>query len=243
MEDRIEVKIAPTPKKVAKTAAKLMYKLLKESEQKQFHIALSGGTTPALLYRRLAKKFQDQIPWHNLHFWWGDERMVDSGSPESNFRMAWQSLLSKIPVDKAHLHPIDGGANNPDAEVIRYAEEIERFVPIKNQLPSFDLILLGLGEDGHTASIFPDSLNLIDSDSPCSIVQHPGTGQKRITLNGRIINNASNILFLATGAPKAPVLSNIMNNRESARQYPAYYILPDHGKLVWIIDSAASAEI
>ncbi len=243
MEDRIEVKIAPNPKKVAKAAAKLIFKLITESKQKHFNIALSGGTTPSLLYRRLVKKFQNQIPWHIVHFWWGDERMVDSASPDSNFHMVWQSMLSKVPVDKAQIHTIEGGTNNDEAEALRYAAEIEQFVPIKNQLPCFDLILLGLGEDGHTASIFPDTLNLMESSSICAVVEHPVTAQKRITLTGKIINNASNILFLTTGESKAVVVSNIMNSRESAREYPAYYILPDHGKMVWIIDEAASAKI
>lgn len=243
MEDRIEVKIMPDPKKVAKAAARLIKRLTTEGGQKEFHIALSGGTTPALLYKRLAKKFQDQIPWQKLHFWWGDERMVDADSTESNYRMARQTLLSKIPADNSQIHPLNGGTDDNALESERYAAEIAGKLPNKNQLPCFDLILLGLGEDGHTASIFPGDLHLFESDEICSVVKHPESGQQRITLNGKIINNAKNIFILVTGVSKAQVVSDIMNNREEALKFPAYHVIPEHGKLVWIIDSDASARI
>jgi 6-phosphogluconolactonase len=242
MEKNIEVKITGSPKKVAKRATKYILSLLQNSGNLRFDIALSGGSTPKLLFERLAEKLGDKPDWNRIHLWWGDERCVPMVSSESNFRMTEEALISKVPIPKENIHRIRGEAN-PETEALRYGEEIKNSLNILHNWPVFDLILLGLGEDGHIASIFPDQIALLKSDEICDVAIHPDTGQKRITLTGNVINNANEIFFLVTGKSKAVRVAEIMNNEPSAKKLPAYYIIPSHGKLTWFIDEDAAANI
>lgn len=237
-----EVKIFAKPKKVAKRVAKQIFKLTQESSQPRFDIALSGGSTPKKLFKSLAEKHKDTIPWERIHFWWGDERCVAPDDENSNFKMADDILFSQINIPQENIHRIKG-ENNPEEEAIRYSEEITSNLNLRDGVPVFDVIILGLGEDGHTASIFPGELNLIDDEKTCAVSEHPLTGQKRITLTGKVINNASRIFFLVTGENKALRISEIMNDDEAAKLLPAYYISPENGKLIWYIDEAASSQI
>jgi 6-phosphogluconolactonase len=237
-----EVKIFPTPKKVTKKVAREIKKLILESKQKRFNIALSGGQTPKKLFKTLVKKHSDSIPWNRVHFWWGDERCVSPDSDESNFRLANENLFLKIALPARNIHRIQG-ENNPEIEAKRYSEELMKHLEVSEKVPVFDLVLLGMGEDGHTASIFPGRLDLTHNENFCAVAEHPETGQKRITLTGAVINNAKNIFFLVTGESKAARLSEIMNNEEVARQHPAYYIEPRNGTLTWFIDEQAASEI
>lgn len=242
MEKNIEVKITGSPKKVAKRASKYILALLQNSGNQRFDIALSGGSTPKLLFERLTEKLVDKSDWKRIHLWWGDERCVPMDSSESNFRMTEETLISKVPIPKGNIHRIRGEAN-PEAEALRYGQEIRNNLNILHNWPVFDLIILGLGEDGHTASIFPDQMKLINSNEICDVAVHPDTGQKRITLTGNVINNANEIFFLVTGKSKAQKVAEIMNNEPSAKKLPAYYIIPKHGKLTWFIDEDAAANI
>ncbi len=237
-----EVKIFEKPKKVAKRVAKQILKLTQKSSQPRFDIALSGGSTPKKLFKILIEKHKEAIPWERIHFWWGDERCVPPDDNESNFKMAFDILFSKIEIPQENIHRIKG-ENNPEIEAKRYSEEIADSLNLRGGVPVFDMVLLGLGEDGHTASIFPGQLNLIDDERICAASEHPLTGQKRITLTGKVINNASRIFFLVTGENKALRLSEIMNDDEAAKLLPAYYITPENGKLIWYIDEAASSQI
>jgi 6-phosphogluconolactonase len=242
MENNIEVKVTDSPKKLAKRVAKAIAGMVHKTGKERIHIALSGGTTPRILFERLALKYGELIEWNKIHLWWGDERCVDPGSSESNFRMTEESLISKVSIPKDNIHRIRGEAI-PEEEAIRYGEEIRRLLHIKGDLPVFDLVLLGLGEDGHTASLFPDNLELLQSDKLCSVAIHPQSGQKRITLTGKVINNAHNIFFMVTGSGKARRVSEIMNNLPEAKSLPAYHILPLHGRLTWYLDTQASEMI
>lgn len=242
MKENIEVKITGSPRKVAKQATKYILSLLQNSGNQRFDIALSGGSTPKLLFERLAEKLVDMAEWKRIHLWWGDERCVPMGSSESNFRMTEETLISKVPIPKENIHRIRGEAN-PEAEALRYGEEIRNKLNLLHNWPVFDLFILGLGEDGHTASIFPDQMELLYSDEICQVANHPATGQKRITLTGNVINSANEIIFLVTGESKADRVAEIMNNEISAKKLPAYYIIPKHGKLTWFIDEDAAANI
>jgi 6-phosphogluconolactonase len=242
MENNIEVIVTDSPKKLAKRVAKAIAGMVQNSGQERIDITLSGGTTPQILFERLARKYSELPEWNKIHLWWGDERCVDSGSSESNFRMTEESLISKVTIPKDNIHRIRGEAI-PEEEAVRYGEEIRQSLKIKDNLPAFDLVLLGLGEDGHTASIFPDQLELLESDKICSVAVHPQSGQKRITLTGKVINNANEIFFMVTGAGKARRVAEIMNNHPVAGRLPAYYILPVHGRLTWYLDTQASEAI
>lgn len=237
-----EVKIFPKPKKVCKTIAKEILKLTLDSQQSRFDIALSGGSTPKKLFKVLASEFSEAIPWNRIHFWWGDERCVSPDDDNSNYKQANDLLFSKISIPPENIHRIKG-ENTPENEVVRYAKEIKGNLNYRGDAPVFDTLILGLGEDGHTASIFPDQVELFENKNICAVSQHPLTGQKRITLTGKVLNNASRVFFLVTGANKAQRVSEIMNDDEAAKLLPAYYISPKNGELVWYLDEEAASGI
>jgi 6-phosphogluconolactonase len=242
MNSSVEVKIYKNPKKVSKAAAKELVKIIQKTNQPAFHIALSGGNTPKMFYQMLVTKHQDTLPWRKIHFWWGDERCVPPGDPESNYKLAHDNLLSKVPVPGENIHRIKG-ENSPEAEAIRYAKEMEAHLNTRGTRPVFDLIILGLGNDGHTASIFPGYTALFHAETSCAVTNHPTTGQKRITLTGNVLNNANQIFVLVTGKRKALRVSDIMNDDEQAKQLPAYSLHPDQGKLIWFFDENAASLI
>ena len=235
------VKIFPTPNDLAMNFAAEMVRMINESakDKKLFTIALSGGSTPELLFRLLAEKFGETVPWHYVHFFWGDERCVPPADQESNFGMTSRTLLSKITIPEENIHRIKG-ETDPAYEAIRYGEEISRFTSIRNGIPCFNLVILGLGEDGHTASIFPGHLDLFDSEKNCEIASHPVTGQKRITITGMVINNADNVTFLVTGEKKAQVVEKLFKKNPVSLNYPATYVVPIFGLLSWFIDKEAA---
>jgi len=242
MSSSVEVKIYPNPKKVVKRLAKLLSEMISATSQHRFDIALSGGKTPGLLFEVIAEKYAGILPWDRIHLWWGDERCVPPGSSESNFKLAYDTFISKIGIPENNVHRIFG-EENPEGEAVRYSAEISRQLNMRGQWPVFDLIILGLGDDGHTASIFPYQTELMDAGTICAVSEHPLTGQKRITLTGKVLNNANRVFFLATGEKKALRISEIMNDDEAAKLLPAYYIAPENGELIWFIDEAAAALI
>jgi 6-phosphogluconolactonase len=236
------IKIFSSPFELAEKFAEEMVKMIKESaDQKRFFtLALSGGSAPELLYALLVEKYAQAVPWQYVHFFWGDERCVSPDSAESNFGMAMGKLLSKIEIPSLNIHRIKG-EEDPVWEAIRYSEEIAQFTLKREKIPSFDLILLGLGEDGHTASIFPGHLDLFNSEKICEVASHPVTGQKRITLTGRVINNASAVAFLVSGKSKAGVVEKMFKKDPLALNYPASFVVPVHGRLRWFIDQEAGS--
>ncbi|MCA1760371.1 MAG: 6-phosphogluconolactonase [Bacteroidales bacterium] len=237
-----EVKIFTDQKQVVKALAKEIFILTKSSIQERFNILLSGGNTPTELFRRITKKYVGTIDWERIHFWWGDERCVSPENENSNYKQAYDFLLSQISIPSENIHRIKG-ENNPEEEAIRYAAEIKDNLNYRGENPVFDLVLLGLGEDGHTASIFPDELELFEDERVCAVANHPLSGQKRITITGRVLNNANRVFFLVTGANKAQRISEIMNDDEAAKLLPAYYISPTNGELIWFLDEAAAHKI
>jgi 6-phosphogluconolactonase len=242
MSNSTEVKIYSNKKDVVKALAKEIFKLSKSSEQNRFNILLSGGNTPTELFKRLSKKYAETIEWDRIHLWWGDERCVSPESENSNYKLAFDFLISQVPIPEANIHRIKG-ENEPEEEAIRYAGEIEQNLNFRGYNPVFDLVLLGLGEDGHTASIFPDELELFEDERICAVATHPLSGQKRITITGKVLNNANRVFFLVTGAGKSQRLSEIMNDEDAAKLLPAYYISPTNGDLIWYIDEAAAQKI
>jgi 6-phosphogluconolactonase len=236
------IKIFPSPYDLAISFAEEMVKMINDSvkERKPFTIALSGGTTPELLFKLLAKKFSKSVPWEFVHFFWGDERCVSPDNDQSNFGMTMKELLSKIEIPSLNIHRIKG-EDDPETEAIRYSSEISAFTQSRDGLPLFDLVMLGLGEDGHTASIFPGSTDLFLSGKICAAVQQPVTNQKRITLTGRVINNSDSIFFLVTGKKKARVVEKMFKKNPAAIEYPASYIVSVYGRLNWFLDKDAGS--
>lgn len=242
METSTEVRIYPKPKKVCKVVARAIKKYTKEWPKPRYDIALSGGTTPKKLFKVLARKHRETIPWDKIHFWWVDERCVSPESDESNYKMAKEILFPKVSVPERNIHRIKG-ESEPEAEAQRYAAEIRNNLKSRNGYPVFDIILLGMGEDGHTASIFPNQMQLFSEDNFCAVASHPETGQNRITLTGKVLNNAKRIFFLVTGESKAERISEIMSNDDAAKNLPAYHVEPASGELIWFIDEPAASKI
>lgn len=231
------IHISKTQDELADAFAQHLIAWINDAREEVFHLALSGGRTPSLFFSLLAAKYAQYVPWSKIHFWWGDERMVPADHPESNFGEVNKLLFSKIGVMPIQIHPIKG-ENDPVTEANRYGSEISFTVPFINNLPSFDLIMLGLGEDGHTASIFPDQMHLMDSNEITGIASHPISGQKRITLTGKVLNNAKRVAFLISGESKAQIFDNIIHESKDALLYPASHIHPN-GELHWLVDEAS----
>ncbi len=230
-----DVRIYNDPDKVARAFADFLLELCQK--EKEHNIALSGGSTPRLLFELLAGEYQKKLPWEKMKFYWGDERCVPPDHPESNYRMTKETLLDKVLIPEPNVHRVLGEAE-PAVEAIRYSNEISRFVPEVDDKACFDLIILGMGSDGHTASIFPHEMNHLESRLTCDVATHPESGQKRITLTGPVINNARNVAFLVTGESKKEKADTILNDKPGADSYPAYHVKP-RGSLYWFLDKAA----
>ena len=230
--------IYPSKTEAASAFAQILSEQVNAKDE-SFHLALSGGSTPKLLFTLLAENYRNEIPWERVHLWWGDERCVPPDHEESNYRMTQEFLLFSINIPKRNIHRVRG-EDRPEQEAIRYGEEIEAHLEHKNDLPVFDMIMLGMGSDGHTASIFPDNMALLDSSQTCAVAIHPDSGQKRVTLTGKVINQAREVAFLVTGASKKEKVQTILGNAEGARAYPAAHIQPVEGKLSWYLDEAAA---
>lgn len=209
------------------------------SKSDMFHCALSGGSTPKLLFRYLAEKYPDSEVWGKLHVYWGDERCVPPHHEESNFKMTDDLLLSKVPIPKAHVHRVRG-EDDPPEEAERYSDEVLKSTGSSSERPDFDMIILGMGEDGHTASIFPHQMELLESGQVCAVASHPTSGQKRVTLTGPVINDAREVVFLVTGAGKKEKIKEIFEKSGAWETYPTSFIHPENGSLVWFMDEAAA---
>lgn len=210
-------------------------------EKETVSIALSGGNTPQALFEKMVELDTGTVDWNKLLIFWGDERCVPPDHTDSNFRSAKKSLLIPMDIPEEHIFRMHG-EDEPQKEAERYNQVLAENLPIVNGIPQFDLVLLGLGEDGHTASLFPGNNSLFATTQFCSIAKHPKSGQQRITLTGTVINNAAEIAFLVTGTPKAGIVSEIILTPEKAR-YPASKVAPTCGKMIWLLDKASASEL
>ncbi len=209
-----------------------------------FFIALSGGSTPKHVYQCLAAEpLSAQMPWEQTYVFFGDERAVPSDSSLSNFRMACDSLLKQVPIPDDHVKPILGQGHDLDAAAQHYARIVRSFVP--GQTPRFDLVLLGMGPDGHTASLFPHSPALTATDE--LVVATPVAPLEphvqRITFTTALINAAAEIVFLVAGADKAQTLAAVLEGVSEPDRLPSQSIAPSNGDLRWMIDGAAAQEL
>lgn len=221
-----EIKILSDAEAAAVAVAELIRDkaVSKKQHGQLLNVAVSGGSTPKYLFGLLAgEDFRNSIPWENVRLFWVDERCVEPTHPESNFGMTYDALLQYAFIPGENIFRMKG-EDIPQNEKVRYAGILRKELPAKNGFPVFDLILLGMGDDGHTASIFPDNLALFESDNTVGVAVHPATGQKRITLTGKTINQAESIVFLVTGVSKATIIAEIINKKAGYQQYPASHI-------------------
>jgi 6-phosphogluconolactonase len=205
------------------------------SKQNTLTFVLTGGRTPVSVYEKLAQPgYQNRIDWKRVEFFWGDERCVPAESPESNFGMAWSTLLSKIHVSPEQIHRIAGEMENAESAARQYEQEIRRVVP--GDLPSFDVVLLGMGEDGHTASLFPGTR--WDEERLVIANYVPKLNKNRISMTPKLLNEAQSIIFLVAGRGKAEALARVFG--EPGYELPAARIRSSRGRLTWLVDSDAT---
>ncbi len=238
------LKIFADKQAVAEAFALELTRLINALSQNQnrVSVSLSGGSTPKLLFDVLATDFISHVDWSKVHFFWGDERCVAPTDPESNFGEAERLFLSRLELPESNVHRIVG-ESDPELECLRYQQEIEQVLsPNAEGLPQFDIVVLGMGTDGHTASIFPHQIELMNSPRICAVATHPESGQKRITLTGPVLNAAEHVFFLVTGENKATVLAEIFHRSGQYETYPAFQIAPDRGSEFYV-DQAAGALI
>jgi 6-phosphogluconolactonase len=242
---RAAIVIAPNP---AGLAARYFVQAARHAieQDDQFTVALSGGSTPKALYTLLAQSpYRDQVDWSKVHFFWGDERNVSTDNADSNQKMTYDALLSQIPIPPRNIHGIEVGSLSADEAAKHYADEIRGFFKLKgDELPEFDLVLLGMGDDGHTASLFPHTDALKAPGSLLFVANPvPKLNTTRLTLTADVINNALLVMFLITGTGKADILQKVFKGKLKPDEYPAQRIQPEPGSLMVIADKDAAAKI
>lgn len=209
-------------------------------------VALAGGSTPRALYGLLAgdASFRARIPWGGIHFFWGDERHVPPDDPESNYRMAHEAMLSRVPVPAANVHRIP--TENPDAAAAAdaYEREVRDFFTVRGLMregfPRFDLVLLGMGADGHTASLFPGTAAVHETNRMVTASWVPKLRSYRVTLTPPVLSNAAAVVFLVSGAEKAETLRAVLEGEWRPEVHPSQAIRPEQGELLWLVDHAAA---
>jgi 6-phosphogluconolactonase len=243
---QIEVRRLTTPQDLFQAAADEVVHAatVAISQRGRFTLALSGGSTPRSLFTLIAANASSALPWEQVFFFWGDERHVPPEDAESNFRMAQETLLSKVPVPPANIFRIP--TENPDASAVAdaYERTLRKFFELQaGEFPRFDLILLGMGPDGHTASLFPETKALQEKLRLVVANWVEKLNTNRITLTLPVLNAARCVAFLVSGSDKAPALREVLEGSGPAVKYPSKLVRPDDGKLIWFVDRAASSEL
>jgi len=245
MPRKADIRIVADTKELSRVVAEEFVRLAGEAvrESGLFTVALSGGSTPKGLYSLLATpEFSGQVPWLRVYLFWGDERCVPPDHPESNYRMARETLISNVPIPEENVYRMRG-ENAPSEAAEEYERALRGFFRLSERdLPRFDLILLGLGEDGHVASLFPGSRALSETGRlvTASFVEHLKT--PRLTLTLPVLNHGAHIFFLVAGENKAHVLRDVFQKRDGSENLPARRIEPHDGWLFWFVDEGAAEQ-
>lgn len=239
-----DVRPYPDPESLSRAAAELFCTTARHSatEDRPAFIAVSGGSTPRRMFELLAEPpFRDEVPWAWLQLCWVDERPVPPDHPDSNYRMVKESLLGKIPLPATSIHRIPTERGTPDQVADLYQLELQAILPrMGNGFPRFDLVLLGMGDDGHTASLFPHSPGLREQKRWVLANPVEKLGHARITLTYPAINHAANVAFLVSGAEKAATLRRVLSGPRNIDELPAQGVAPTSGRLLWLADEAAA---
>lgn len=236
----VEVKIVPDNAALNRAAAQEFARLADSAiaERGRFSVALSGGNTPRAVYALLAEQYQNTLPWDRIHIFFGDERNVPPDHPDSNYRMANDALLSKVAIPGRNIHRIQSELG-PEAAVKDYQLQLQAFFHLTDDWPRFDLIFLGLGDDGHTASLFPDTQALEESSLTVVANWVEKLQSFRITVTYPVLNHAAEVLFLVSGAAKAGILKNVVQP-PGAKKFPSQRVHPENGRLFWLVDQDAA---
>lgn len=240
--------IYPNPQALARAAAESFVQSFEQSIQDHgfFSVALSGGSTPQALYQILAgEPYQTMVDWARVHFFWGDERCVPPNHPDSNFLKANQALLIPVGVPSENVHRIPAELT-PEVAASTYEETLLKFFSgLQNESerydPRFDLVLLGMGDDGHTASLFPGTPAIHEIKRWTAAQYIDKLAAWRITLTPALLNRAKKVIFLVAGASKSDALQHVIYGAYQPDRYPAQIIRPDRGELLWLIDETAAS--
>lgn len=246
MSPSAEIRILSTPQELFGAAAEEVVRTAKEAVEQRgrFAIALSGGSTPNSLYNLLATNARTSLPWDRMFFFWGDERHVPPTDPDNNYRSADEAMLSKIPVAPGNVFRIE--TENPDAAAAAeaYEKTLQKFFALEpGKIPRFDLILLGMGPDGHTASLFPGTAALEEKSRLVVANWVEKLKTSRLTFTLPVLNAARCVTFLVSGVDKAPALNAVLKGDAPGEQYPAKLVQPSPGSLIWLVDRAAASEL
>jgi len=207
----------------------------------RFTVALSGGSSPKKLYELLASDdFKNKVDWANVYFFFGDERYVPHTDKDSNYLMVKTALFDPLKIDSGNIFAVDT-SKSPEGAAEAYTESINQF--FGSELPAFDLILLGLGDNSHTASLFPHTPVLHDETVSVQSVYVEEVQATRITFTAPLINEGHHIVFLVYGAGKAEAVHHILEDSRNIENYPAQLIAPTHGDVIWYLDEAAAANV
>jgi 6-phosphogluconolactonase len=242
----VEIRTLTTPQELFAAAAEEVIRAATDAvaQRGRFTIALSGGSTPKSLFNLLATNARTVLPWDRMFFFWGDERHVPPTDPDSNYKMAEETMLSKIPVAAGNVFRI--AAENPDAAAAAesYEKTLQKFFALQpGGFPRFDLILLGMGPDGHTASLFPGSAGLQEKSRLVIANWVDKFKTHRLTFTLPVLNAAACVAFLVSGTDKAPALHAVLESDAPGEQYPSKLVRPTDGKLIWLIDRAAASQL
>jgi 6-phosphogluconolactonase len=246
MTNNREVRILPDANSIAQTAAAEFLEAAQQavSDKGSFSVALAGGSTPKALYGLLATNplLQAKVPWSKIQFFFGDERHVPPTDEESNFRMAEEAILGKAPVDPKQVHRIKGEKRNAAQAAEEYEQDLRASFRLQaGEFPRFDLVLLGMGPEGHTASLFPGTKALKEERR---LVVSNWVGKfytDRITFTPPVLNNAARVIFMVHGEEKAPALKAVLEGPYEPEQLPAQIIQPKQGKVLWLVDPSAAS--
>ena len=246
MSTPVELRRLTTPQDLFQAAAEEVIRSATSAitERGRFTIALSGGSTPKNLYTLIAANASASLPWDRMFFFWGDERHVPPDNPDSNYRMAKETLLSKVAIPPANIFRIP--AENPDALAAAdaYEQTLRKFFAVApGEFPRFDLILLGIGPDGHTASLFPETAALEERSRLVVANWVEKLQTNRITFTLPVLNAARCVAFLVSGTDKAAVLHEVLEGNAPAEKYPSKLVRPSEGKLIWFVDRAAASQL
>jgi 6-phosphogluconolactonase len=237
-----DVRIFPDLDALSRAAALGFHEFIIQAARpnKQIFIALTGGNTPRSFYQQVGEQFKESLPWKQMVLFWGDERWVPSDHPQSNYHMAKETLLDFVPIPATNVHPIPTALRSPKDAVVSYQTLLKSF--FASSWPTFDLVLLGMGADGHIASLFPNSSELEESERWVVASRAPVEPHDRITLTLPVLNHAAQIYFLVSGAEKAHAFARALSTPES-RDLPASRVRQSHGNITWWVDEAAAALI
>jgi 6-phosphogluconolactonase len=225
----------------------MFVRLARESEARSepFTIALAGGSTPRLLYGLLGSDtYRDSVDWGNVRFFFGDERWVAHTHRDSNYKMVYDELLRKLEVDPANIFPMPTERISPDEAAEQYEATIRHaFNLSKGEIPRFSLVLLGVGDDGHTASLFPHTDVLHEKQKLVAAPYVDKLTSHRVTLTPPVLQNAEEVLFLVAGASKAPALKEVLEGKENVDEYPSQLLRRAKGRVTWLVDQAAASQL